>query len=171
MINVYEHSYSDYRTLDTGMTYYSVREALAVEGVEYVSIPRTCTGYGATAVERSNDATIGQNFPGVIPSAWNRDALAPVALLLDDDGDLTELACVIELLTDYPVYDDSDYLALVEEEILDYLASEDASVSADQWLDAAHATGWSYWPYPDGDYYYLDGDDYETLRAAVVEAD
>lgn len=148
----------------------TVEDALQVECAAYVSIPHTFTGYGASNIEYSNDACIVEDFPGVIPGSWDRDALAPVEMLTDSDGEPTELAEVMERLENLEIiYDLGDYHERDDLSQLEHLLQLDPTVSEAQWIAAGYATDWMYWPAWDGeDYYYIPEDEYAILRAAVI---
>lgn len=145
----------------------TVEDALQVEGVAYVSVPHTCTGYGASNIEYSNDACIVEDFPGVIPGSWDRDALAPVEMLTDSDGELVEIMERLENME--AIYNDDDYNERDLNSQREHLRQLDPTVSEAQWLAAGNATNWMYWPAWEGeDYYYISEDDYAILRSAVI---
>ena len=149
--------------------YDSVREAMSADGAAYVQVPHSCTGYGASPIEYSNDACIREDFPGVIPGSWDRGALAPVAMLTDEDGEASYLHEVIERMgTDYPIYASDDWSRRDSEGQMEHLTYCDPDVTEAQWLAAAEATDWQYWPEHDGEmYWHISDEDYAKLRAAV----
>lgn len=145
----------------------TVEDALQVEGVAYVSVPHTFTGYGASNIEYSNDACIVRDFPGVIPSGGYHDALAPVEMLTDSDGELAEIMERLENME--AIYNDDDYNERDLNSQMEHLRQLDPTVTDSQWLAAGNATDWMYWPAWEGEsYYYIPEDEYAILRAAVI---
>lgn len=164
------YAYDVNKYIITHNTSITVEDAAQMSSVAYVSIPLTSTGYGATNIEYSNNACIVEDFPGVIPGSWDRDALAPVDMLTDSDGEPSELAEVMENLTTAVIYDQDDYQERDLNSQLEHLRQLDPTVSEAQWLAAGNATDWRYWPGCEGDgtYYYIPEDEYAILRAAVI---
>lgn len=146
----------------------TVEDAAQMPCVAYVSIPHTFGGYGASNIEYSNNDCIVEDFPGVISSSWDRDALAPVEMLTDSDGEPTELAEVMEHMTIDVIYNYDDYNERNHNSEMEHLRQLDPDVTDEQWLAAGKATDWDYWPESDGDGHYISEEDYAILRKAVI---
>jgi hypothetical protein len=92
--------------------------------VNAVMIPNTHTGYGATLIDISNDRRILEDFPYLVTERGGC-----LWFVFDDDFTTTSddeeledvlntMSELIDALTDYPLYDDSDW-SLLEIEVIE----------------------------------------------------
>lgn len=162
-----EYQHPEY---DLTIVEYSLYGPRGVE--EFVEIPHTHTGYGASAIELSNDRYLESDT-----EMWgrlnidNHGTMFWYANVLDYTAEQwEELEELVTGLTDYPLLCDQTHSEVEQELIYEYVEwalPHDTDVTADEFLDASLEL--DIYVEPDGDTYYISEEDFDEVLKYAEE--